>query len=81
MKISIPGYSTITGTPEAILQVMQDARLFDHPTEEDYIKTIMQDSWRLYGIGLHVSGDTYAERAESLLREMNRTHMINIEEE
>ena len=81
MKITIPTYSTITGTPEAILQVMQDARFFDHPTGDDYIATIMNDSWKFYGIGLHVTGETHAERAESLLREMAKANMITIEEE
>jgi hypothetical protein len=81
MKIRIPTYSTITGSPEAILQVMQDARFFDRPTGDDYIKTIMQDSWQFYGIGLHVTGETHAERAESLLREMAKANMITIEEE
>ena len=81
MKITIPTYSSITGTPEAILQIMQDARFFETATGDDYIDAIMHDSWRFFGIGLHVTGNTYAERAESLLREMAKANMITIEEE
>lgn len=81
MKITIPTYSSITGTPEAILQVMQDARFFETATGDDYIDAIRNESWRFFGIGLQVTGDTYAERAESLLREMHKNNMINIEEE
>jgi hypothetical protein len=81
MKVTIPDYSTITGTPEAILQVMQDARFFDHPTGDDYIETIAHEAWQFFGIGLQVTGETHAERAESLLREMAKANMITIEEE
>ena len=81
MKITIPTYSTITGSPEAILQVLQDARFFETATGDDYIDAITNDSWRFFGIGLQVTGDTYAERAESLLREMHRNNMIKIEED
>lgn len=81
MKITIPTYSSITGTPEAILQIMQDARFFETATGDDYIAAIQHDSWQFFGIGLQVTGETYAERAESLLREMAKANMITIEEE
>ena len=81
MKIEIPGYTEVAGSPAAILKLMQHARMFDAPTEDDYIKVVQQTAWRAFGIGLQVTGDTYAERAESLLREMNKAKMIIIKED
>lgn len=81
MKITIPGYSTISGTPETILQVMQDARILDDISGDELIEEITQTAWRAFGIGLQVTGENYSERAESLLREMHKNHMINIEED
>lgn len=79
MKVKIEGYNTITGTPEAILQVMQDARYI--AGGPDYINTIQETAHRCFDIDLRVEGTTEAERAESLLREMAKAHMITIEEE
>lgn len=81
MKVTIPGYSTLTGSPEVILRLMQDARMMDNAGGDDLIEAISHTAWRAFGIGLQVTGDTYAERAESLLREMDRAHMLTIEEE
>lgn len=81
MKVTIPGYTTLTGNPETILRLMQDARMFDEISGDDLITEVRRTAWRAFGIGLQVTGDTYAERAESLLREMNENHMIEIEEE
>lgn len=81
MKVSIPGYTSITGSPEAILRVMHDARITDNLAEDDLIKEIQNTAWRAFGVGLQVKGDTYAERAESLLREMDKANMLKIEEE
>lgn len=81
MKVSIPGYTSITGSPEAILRVMHDARITDNLAEDDLIKEIQNTAWRAFGVGLQVNGDTYAERAESLLREMDKANMLIIEEE
>lgn len=79
MKVKIEGYNTITGTPEAILQVMQDARYL--PISGDYIDAVQDTVHRFFDIDLHVEGSTQAERAESFLREMARANMITIEEE
>ena len=79
MKIKIEGYNTITGTPEAILQVMQDARYI--PVQGDYIEATQEIMHRCFDIDLNITGETHAERAESLLREMARANMIEIEEE
>lgn len=81
MKVTVPGYSTLTGSPEVILRLMQDARMTDNLSGDAMIPEISHTAWRAFGIGLQVTGDTYAERAESLLREMDKNHMIHIEEE
>ena len=81
MTVTIPGYSTLTGQPAAILKLMQEARFFDTPEGDEYIQTIVKDSERLFGITLKVEGETYEERAESLLREMAAHNLIKIEEE
>lgn len=81
MKVHVPEYGTLIGDPVAIVKMLEDARMFDHPTGDDYIDEIVHTAWRAFNIGLHVTGDTYAERAESLLREMDKNHMINIEED
>ena len=81
MKVRIPGESTLTGSPEAILRVLQDARMTDELGGDDLIEEITRTAWRAFGIGLQVTGDTYAERAESLLREMDKNNMLTIEEE
>ena len=81
MKVTIPGYSTLTGTPEAILRILQDARMMDDLSGDNLIDEISSTAWRAFGIGLQVTGDTYAQRAESLLREMDKNHMLIIEEE
>lgn len=81
MKVRIPGYTTLTGIPVTILKMMQDARVLDDLAGDDLIQEIRSTAWRAFGISLQVSGGTYAERAESLLREMDKNSMIEIEEE
>ena len=81
MKVKIPGYSTLTGNPEVILRAMQDARMMDDLAGDDLIAEIQDTAARACGIGLQVTGDTYSERAESLLHEMDKYHMIEIEED
>ena len=81
MTIRIPGYTTLSGRPAAILRLMQDARMFDSAgTPDEYIAKVVQAAWNFYGIALNVTGDTITARAESLLREMNRNGMIEITE-
>lgn len=81
MTVTIPGYSSIMGQPTTILEVMQHARMFDSPEGDAYIDTVVADVKRLYEVNLIVTGDTYEQRAESLLREMAKANLINIEEE
>ena len=82
MTITIPGYTSLTGRPHTILRLMLDARLWDPKsmTVEEYIKTVKTEAWRFYGILLNVTGDTIEEQAESLLREMARYHLIEIQD-
>lgn len=80
MKIRIEGHNTITGTPEAIIKVMHDARYVSTPKGEGYIAAVTLDAARI-GIKLHVTGADYHERAISLLHEMADNGMIEIEEE
>lgn len=81
MRIKVPGYTTLTGSPEAILSLMHDARIMDDASGDDLIQEVCRTAWRAFGIGLQITGDTYAERAESLLREMDKNQLIKIEEE
>lgn len=81
MTIKIPGYSTLTGRPATILKLMQSARFFDSPEGDAYIEAVVKDCRRAYGIKLNVEGETYDERAESLLRELDRHDFIIITQE
>lgn len=81
MRVTIPGYSTLTGSPEVILRLLEDARKLDSLTGDDLINEISSTARRAFEIDLQVTGETYAERAESLLREMDKNNMIHIEEE
>ena len=82
MKVHIPGFSALNGSPITILRLMRDARFcHDAPDLDEYIVEMQQAAWRIYNVGLCVTGDTIEERAESLLREMDRHHLLEIEEE
>lgn len=78
MTINIPGYTTLTGNPVTILEVLQEARIFEKTAGDEYINSVVQMASRLYGITLEVKGTTYADRAESLLREMAKHRMIEL---
>lgn len=81
MTITVPGYTTITGNPVALLRIMADAQIFEEPTTmQRYIDKVTEDAKRL-GIDLHVTGNTCPEKAESLLRELAANNMITIEED
>lgn len=79
MTITIPGYSTLTGNPATILQLMQHARVFDELTGDEYIETVKENALRCFGEDLQVTGETYAQRAESLLHELAKHNLITIE--
>ena len=80
MTVTVKGYTTITGNPVAILKIMQEARFFDKKEDDAYIDQIKRDAQRFYGIELHAEGQTYSERAENLLRELEKHNLISIEE-
>lgn len=81
MTISIPGYSTLTGAPVAIIKLMQEARFFgSEESGDDYINSVKEAAKRCYGISLRVKGKTYEERAESLLRQMAQNQMIKLKD-
>lgn len=82
MTVTIQGYTTLTGRPETIIKLMQDARILEpEPSTPDaYIKSVQQTAWRCFGISLNVTGDSIEERAESLLRELAKNKLITLAE-
>lgn len=81
MKIEIPSYTTLSGRPLTILRMIQDAQFFSEQTPADletFILDLRQNIWRVFGIGIDVQGTTIEERAESLLREMDKHNIIKI---
>lgn len=79
MTVKIPGYSTLTGTPETILYVLQSAN-FIHPDEspDEYLRGLELKAQKFFNIRLEVTGKTYAERAESLLRSLAKNNLIEL---
>lgn len=80
MTVRIPGYSTLTGSPKAILQLLEQARIWDKVEGDDYINSIIETVERLWEYRLKVTGDTYEQRAQSLLEELDKYGLIKIEE-
>ena len=80
MTIRVPGYTTLTGRPETILRLLEEARIFDKAEGNDYINSIIEAVWELWEYHLEVTGDTYEERAMSLLQELDKYGLIKIEE-
>lgn len=81
MTVTIPGYSSISGRPEVVLKLMQEARFLNQLEGDEYIESVKETAQRCFNIALDVKGETYEERAESLLKEMAAHNMITIEEE
>lgn len=81
MTISVPGYTTLTGRPETILRLLEETRIFDKAEGDEYIDSIVEAVERLWGYQLDVTGDTYEQRANSLLKELAKYGLITIEEE
>ena len=81
MKINVPGYSTLTGCPETLLQLLEETRIRDGAEGDDYIDRIISAVEQLWGHHLEVFGDNYVSRAKSLLIEMDKHGLIKIEEE
>lgn len=81
MTIKVPGYTTLTGSPQAILRLLEETRIFDKAEGDDYINSIIEAVGRLWEYRLEVTGDTYEERAMSLLQELAKYGLITIEKE
>lgn len=79
MTITVPGYTTLTGRPETILRLLEETQLWDAATGDSYIQKVQEAVERTQGIRLEVTGATYAQRAASLLRELAKHDLINIE--
>lgn len=81
MTIHVPGYSSLTGSPVALLRLLEEARIFDKAEGDDYIASIVEAVGQLWGHRLEVTGDTYEQKAMSLLRELDKYGLIKIEEQ
>ena len=79
MTVKVPGLSTLTGTPEIILSILETVGFgSDIGTGDAYIKSVQESARHFFDIRLEVTGETYAERAESLLRALARNDMIEL---
>ena len=81
MTIKVPGYTTLAGRPEALLRLLEESRIWDNATDDDYISSIVEAVGQLWGHRLEVAGDTYEQKAISLLRELDKYGLIKIEEQ
>ena len=80
MTINVSGFTTLTGRPETLLRLLEETRIWDNATGDDYIVSIVEAVERLWGHRLEVTGDTYEQKAMSLLRELDKYGLIKIEE-
>ena len=78
MTIKVPGYTTLSGRPETILRLLEETRIWDKVEGNDYIDSIIEAVERLWEYRLEVTGETYEERAMSLLRELDKHDLIKI---
>lgn len=83
MKIHIPGYTTLVGSPLAILLLIRDAQFFqgDTPTDlDEFIRTMQQTFFRCFGFCPAAEGETVEEKAKALLEDLAKHNIIEIEE-
>lgn len=80
MTINVSGYTTLTGRPEVLLRFLEESRIWDNADGDDYIVSIVEAVEQLWGHQLEVSGNTYEQKAMSLLRELDKYGLIKIEE-
>lgn len=80
MTVRVHGYTTLTGRPETILRLLEETRIFDKAEGDDYINSIIEAVERLWEYRLEVTGDTYEQRALSLLKELDKYGLITIVE-
>lgn len=81
MTINVSGFTTLTGRPETLLRLLEETRIWDNATGDDYIVSIVEAVEQLWGYRLEVTGDTYEKQAMSLLRELDKYGLIKIEEQ
>lgn len=81
MTVNVPGYTTLSGRPETILRVLEGTQMWDAAAGDDYIEKIQEAVERTQQIHLEVTGDTYEQRAESLLEELAKHGLVNIIDE
>lgn len=81
MTVRVPGYTTLTGRPETILRLLEETRIWDKVEGNDYIDSIIEAVERLWEYRLEVTGDTYEKRAMSLLKELDKYGLIEIEKQ
>lgn len=79
MRVTIPGYTTLTGRPLTILRAMQSARFFETTEGVEYIASVKGIVKKTFGIDLDVTGATLEEQAESLLGSMAKHKLITLE--
>lgn len=80
MTVKVSGYTSLTGRPETILQLLEQTRIWDNADGDDYIVSIVEAVEQLWGHRLEVTGSTYEQKAMSLLRELDKYGLIEIEE-
>ena len=80
MTVRVPGYTSLTGRPETILRLLEETRIWDKVEGNDYIDSIIEAVERLWEYRLEVTGDTYEQRAMSLLTELDKYGLIEITE-
>lgn len=83
MTVTVPGYSTVSSRPLAIVSLLRESAYIGKPgrTIDEYIASVQDYAESIFGVHLNISGNTMEVRAESLLREMNRFEFVIIEEE
>lgn len=77
----------LTGTAEEIIEALRaevfDPRLLPEDAQLDleaYMDHIQKEIWRLYGIGIDARGNSTAERAAIMIRELHRIGLLKIQE-
>jgi len=79
MKITLNDGETFKGRSALdVVTCMKGASMFtEHKNTEEYIRMVVRNAWRFFGVGLEVTGDTEAEMARSLIRELVRNGLAS----
>lgn len=84
MTVTVPGYSSVSGKPLVIAHLLRLSAVYvesNNLSFAEYTEAIERIAADVFETPLNVTGGTVEARAESLLREMSRAGMIEIEEE